>query len=216
MIAPIGWRMVAVVADKADEENELLPNLPFDLITDPGSDAGTLAGAQEFQGSLWTCTVKFSKNEILNWPAVPDDAGLLDGSRNVAYTAITDGLGRTFNKTSSFWTPFWKRDDRRASFRQGDELWNSLLCVPELDREKYEVGVFDLSHSVNNFHLRKRDVPQWANDAKSMRPHSFEMCTSGNKSHVIVRSRQPGAKISSDASRSENYNLQWHLYRLSR
>ena len=128
--------------------------------------------------------------------------------RNVAYTAHHGRFRKNLQQDFVLLNSVLKRDDRRASFRQGDELWNSLLCVPELDGEKHEVGVFDLSHSVNNFHLRKRDVPQWANDAKSMRPHSFEMCTSGNKSHVIARSRQPGAKISSDASRSENYNLQ--------
>src|ERR1700756_3601632 len=55
--------------------------------------------------------------------------------------------------------------------------------------------------------LRKGNVPQWADHVKTMRPHSFEVCTSGNKGDVPGCSCQPGAEIPSDASRSENHNL---------
>lgn len=87
-----------------------------------------------------------------------DDARLLDGGGDIAHSSHDGPSRKGLQEKLILLNSVLKGYDRCASFRQRDELWNCLLRIPEFDCEKDEVGVLNMSHPIDNLHLRQRNL----------------------------------------------------------
>src|SRR5271154_269477 len=130
------------------EENELLPDLSFDVLADRRSDTGVLAGYLQVNRSSRALTTKFPKYQFLYWAEMLYDAWPLHGGGDVAHTPHHGGVWKILQQEFVLLNSVLKRDDRCAAFGQGHEVGSGGFCIPEFHRKKHEIRAVNLRDAV--------------------------------------------------------------------